>query len=274
MNDQELKTKLERALHFPITVAEWRYVKRAWLEEEDLLSTDRLEYKAMEDWDGFVTLAKDDLDRLRCHEEEKVREQSGELAYELEPGTMANIGLGQSDNGSVGLSDRTSARSRALSALDRLRAGDIKTQRSRIASARFPRGGTDDTVPQWVIMIGVEAWVPPEDVKDAYHRLQRAVLAQHRPPKTAARTFQVAQFVWEEERAYGKRPSWPVLYKRWNEWPLTEPFSNSESFRRSFERGAAATPPAYVTSELQMTNLVRSRDGEGMFDAWVSSLRE
>ena len=274
MNEVELKTKLERALHFPITVAEWRYVKRAWLEEEDLLSTDRLEFKAMEDWDDFVTLAKDDLDRLRCHEEEKVREQAGELGYELEPGTIADSGLGQSDNGTVGLSDRTSARSRALSALDRHRAGDIKTRRARISSIVFPRGGVDRTVPQWVILMGVEAWVPPEDVKDAYHYRQRRFLAEHRPPKTAVRTFQVAQFVWEQDHAYGKRLSWPVLCKRWNEWPLTEPFKDCESFRRAFERGAAATPPAYLASEPQMTSLVRSRNLEGALDAWVSSFRE
>jgi hypothetical protein len=274
MTELELKTKLERALHFPITVAEWRYVKRAWLEEEDLLSTDRLEFKAMEDWDDFVFLAKDDLNRLRCHEEEKVLEQAGELGYDLEPGTIADSGLGQSDNGSVELTDRTSARSGALSALDRLRAGAIKTRRARIHKSHFPRGGTDRTVPQWVIMMAIEAWIPPEDVKDAYHDHQRRVLAEHRPPKTAARTFQVAQFVWEEERANGKRPSWPVLCKRWNEWPLTEPFKDAESFRRAFERGAAATPPAYLASEPQLTNLVRSRYGEGVLDAWVSSLQE
>jgi hypothetical protein len=274
MNELELKTKLERALHFPITLAEWRYVKRGWLEEEDLLSTDRLEFEAMEDWDGLVSLAKNDLDRLRRHEEEKVREQAGELGYELEPETIADIGLDQSDIGSVGLSDRTSARSGALSALDRLRAGYIETRRARIHSSLFPRGGTDRTVPQWIIMMGIEAWIPPEDVKDAYHHLQRAVLAEHRRPKTAARTFQVAQFVWEEERAYGKRPSWPVLCKRWNEWPLTEPFNDSESFRKSFERGAAATRPAYLASEPQMTDLVRSHNHEGALDAWVSSFRE
>jgi hypothetical protein len=273
MNELELKTKLERALHFPITWAEWLYVKRG-LWEEEAVSTDKLEYEVRENWDELLSLAKQDLRRLRRHEEDKVAEQAGVLNPDLGSEASFNTGLDQSANGSTRLSDRTSARSGALSALDRLRAGDIKTRRARIDSARFPRGGTDGTVPQWVIMMGVEAWVPPEDVKDAYHHLQRAVLAEHRPPKTEARTFQVAQFVWEEERAYGKRPSWPVLYKRWNEWPLTEPFSNSESFRRSFERGAAATPPAYVTSELQMTNLVRSRDGEGMFDAWVSSLRE
>jgi|SRR5215208_3356320 hypothetical protein len=274
MNELDLKTKLERALHFSITVAEWRYVKRAWLEEEDLLSTNRLEYKVMEDWDDFVDLAKDDLNRLRCHEEEKVLEQAGELDYELESERIADIALDQVDFGSVGLSDRTSARSGALSALDRLQAGDIKTRRSRIQSSRFLRGGTDLTVPQWVIIMGVEAWIPPEDVKDAYQHLQRSVLAEHRPPKTAARTFQVAQFVWEQERAYGKRPSWPVLYKRWNEWPLTEPFNDSESFRRSFERGEAATRPAYLMSEPQMTNLVGYRYGEEPVDTWVSSFRE
>jgi hypothetical protein len=273
MNELELKTKLERALHYSITWAEWLYVKRGWWEEE-AVSTDKVEYDVRENWDELLGLAKRDLRRLRRHEEDKEAEQAGVLNSGPGPEASSNIGFGQSDNVSARFSDRTSARSGALSALDRLRAGDIKTRRARIHSSRFLRGGTDGTVPQWVIMIGVEAWVPPEDVKDAYQDLQRRVLAEHRPPKTAARTFQVAQFVWEQKRAYGKRPSWPVLYKRWNEWPLTEPFNDSESFRRSFERGAAATRPAYLMSEPQMTNLVGSRYGDEALDTWWSSFRE
>jgi hypothetical protein len=138
----------------------------------------------------------------------------------------------------------------------------------------YSRGGVDRTVPQWLILMGVEAWVPPEDIKDAHQDHQRELLAEQRPPKTAARTFQVAQFVWEQDHAYGKRLSWPVLCKRWNEWPLTEPFKDSESFRRAFERGAASTPPAYLASEPHMTSLVKSRNLKRALDAWVSLFRK
>jgi hypothetical protein len=56
--------------------------------------------------------------------------------------------------------------------------------------------------------------------------------------------------------------------------PLVHARADREDTRRSFERGATATRPAHSRSEPQMTNLVRSSDGEGAFDAWVSSLRE
>lgn len=131
----------------------------------------------------------------------------------------------------------------------------------------------DGTLPQWVIFMGVEAWVPADDVRDSYRAHQQALLNE-RPPKTSARAFEVAQFVWEQERFYGKRPSWPELCQRWNECPLTEPFENWRHFRMTFLRGAKATPPRYYATREQLAEQVRSAAHEGAFDKWVNSFRE
>ena len=128
--------------------------------------------------------------------------------------------------------------------------------------------------------MAVEAWIPAEEVTEAYRHLQHTFLAEKRPPKTTERSFQVAKFVWEKERLNGTRPTWQALTERWNNLPWAgsfkwaEPFKNWQAFRMSYERGKKATPPRYVTSEEQMTELIRSRRQEGALNAWMALLRE
>ena len=83
-----------------------------------------------------------------------------------------------------------------------------------------PHGGFDGTLPQWVIELEIEAWVPADDVRSIYQHAQRVyaqsgLLVEQGPPKTQPRTYNVARFVWEEELRCGKRASWPVLLERW-----------------------------------------------------------
>ena len=68
--------------------------------------------------------------------------------------------------------------------------------------------------------MAVELWVPPEEVKEAYRSMQKTMLAEPNPPKTQTRAFKVAQFVWQNEMVDSKRPSWPVLWERWNNSPF------------------------------------------------------
>jgi hypothetical protein len=121
--------------------------------------------------------------------------------------------------------------------------------------------------------MGVEAWVPAEDVKEVYRANQQALLMEQ-PPKTQARAFEVAQFVWEQEGLHGERPPWPVLCERWNNWFPTQRFDSWRHFRMTFIRGAQATPPRYFATSKVLTELVRSRDFEGAFDMWAASFRE
>ncbi len=103
------------------------------------------------------------------------------------------------------------------------------------------------------------------------------LLADPNPPKTQTRAFKVAQFVWENERVHGKRPPWPVLCERWNNSPfgqLAGTFDSWRDLRTNFVRGAKATPPRYIATNEQMTELVRSRSHQGAFDMWASKVRE
>ena len=266
MTEAELKAKLEKSVG-PVSVAEWLDLRDADVQ---------LEYE-VNPWAEFVGWVKERLDASRLHDERVRLEQRGELEIDIDArGEVA----APAPNDPLTLSDRTSARSSALSALDRLQAGDIRTRRARIHSSIFPRGGTDGTIPQWVIVMAVEAWIPAEEVKEAYRHLHHTLLAEQRPPKTSERAFQVAEFVWEQEQFYGTRPSWKVLTKRWNDLPWAasfewaKPFEKWQAFRMSFERGKRATRPQYVTSENQMTELVRSRRAEEALEAWMAPLRE
>jgi hypothetical protein len=56
------------------------------------------------------------------------------------------------------------------------------------------------------------------------------------------------------------------------EW--AKPFKNWQAFRMSFERGKKATPPQYIASENQLTELVRSGRTEEALEAWMAPLRE
>jgi hypothetical protein len=270
MNESEARAKLERTLG-RISLFEWRHLKRAWLGGE-VLSSDRVARDAEENWQEFKDFAKEHLRLLRSYEDDKRRAERGELEPETE--TNTDLSRDQPADVSSSLGDRTFARAMALSSLNRLHAGETPTQRALIHSTHKPRGGVDGTLPQWVIFMGVEAWVPAEEVKEAYRRHQQALLAEHQEGKTQERTFQVAKFVWDEERIEGERPSWPELCRRWNNWPLTEPFENWRAFRMCFLRGEKAVPPQYRMSPEQMKEAVRGRTHEGAFDLWVSSFRE
>jgi hypothetical protein len=272
MSDVEIKARLEKALRKHITWAEWYHLKRTGLVKD--YSTDLLS------WQELREFAFAELDRLQSFYEDKLREESGELETEYELGAEAPLDLpgGQPDVSSS-LSERTVARARALFALNRRCAGDKASQidplkRAPIHGTHKPRGGVDGTLPQWVIFLGVEAWVPAEEVKEAYRAHQQALLAEQAPPKTQERAFEVARFVWEEERLHGKRPPWPALWERWNNWRPTKPFKGWREFRTNFLRGEKATRPRYFASNEQMTEAVRSRVFEHSFDRWVSSFRE
>ena len=277
MSESETKARLERAVHRGISWAEWRHLRRAGLVEmyeHESLGTD-----AEDNWREFVRSAAEHLSWLRSFEEDKAREEIG-LA---EAGDGFEFGIERGNEAvlpdtSTTLSRRTAARSNALSALNMLRARDKNEkkmgQRARIHSTHKPRGGVDGTHPQWVIFMGIEAWIPADDVKRVYRDSQQVLLAEEHPPRTGERAFQVAEFVWNEERLHGSRPPWPVLLERWNDWPLTEPFKNWRDFRTYFLRGAKATPPRYRASTKHLTEEVRARTFEGAFELWVRSFRE
>lgn len=270
MNELETRERLERTLHRHITQAEWRHLKRAWLGE-GILSSDSLTHDAAENWQEFRDFAAEHLRWLRSYEEDKIREQNGELEPEMSRSPVPD----QLPDGSRGLSDdRAFARSEALTSLNQLRTGGRSSGRPTIHGTLLPRGGADGTLGQWVYIVAVELWVPAEEVMNSYRRMQRSMLAAPKLPKTSTRAFEVAAFVWQNELVHGTRPPWPVLCESWNNWPLTVPFKSWQSFRRSFERGAKATPPRYVATNEQITELVRSRSHQGVFDVWASKVRK
>jgi hypothetical protein len=141
-------------------------------------------------------------------------------------------------------------------------------------STLLPRGGVDGTLPQWVYIIAVELWMPAEEVMKNYRQMQRTMMSQPDPPRTQARALNVARFVWEQELHYGKRPSWPVLCERWNNYPLTRPFGSWRDFRTNFFRGAKATAPRYVATQEQLTEQVKShaRERAGLFYSWADKV--
>jgi hypothetical protein len=170
--------------------------------------------------------------------------------------------------------DRTLARRQALNLLNQLQTGGGASGGSSIHGTLLPRGGVNGMLGQWVYIVAVELWVPAEEVMRDYQSMQRTFLANPNPPKTSARSFKVAAFVWQNELVHSTRPPWPVLCERWNNWPLTKPFKNWQSFRRSFVRGAEATPPRYRMTDAQITDQVRSRSYQGAFDLWASRVRK
>jgi hypothetical protein len=263
MGELEIKAKLEKALQRQLTQAEWRHLKRIGLVSEY--------ERHSHSWQEFRNLADDQLRWLRNYEEDKIREQTGEL----EPDTSDGRTPDQLTDVFSSLSDRTFARSRALGTLNLLRTGGSSSGRAAIHGTLLPRGGVDGTLAQWEYIVAVELWVPAEEVMSDYRSMQRTLLSDPKPPQTQERAFDVARFVWENEIAHGQRPSWPELRERWNNWPLTKPFKkNWRDFRTTFLRGARATPPRYVASNEQMTELVRSRSHQGAFDVWASKVRE
>jgi hypothetical protein len=262
-----LKAKLERALHTRITVAEWEALRDA-----EMLSM--YEADGYVSWEEFKGDVANTLGRLRRYLQNTQREQAGKLPLETEirdripkPDVVADI--------SAPLSERTAARVGALNALDQLRLGPtgwggIITREMR--SGIRPHGGYDGTLPQWVIELTIEAWVPADDVRSIYQHVQRlyvqsGILVEEDCPKTQPRTYNVARFVWEEEFRCGTRPSWPVLLERWNERnpdPAAR-FSSWRAFRTCFKRGEKATQLRYaqgndyISSEAREHRAVEAR---------------
>jgi hypothetical protein len=268
MNEHEIRADVEKLLHTQITQAEWRHLKRLWFGGD--LSSDRLVQDASEDKEEFRSFAKEHLQALRSYEKDKLREQAGELEPETSPGPTPT----QIADIPTNLGDRMFQRSQALASLNWLRTGGRSSGRSAIHGTLLPRGGIDDTLAQWVYIVAVELWVPADELSKNFREMQRTLLYNPNPPKTQGRAFQVASFVWAQEQVHGERPPWPVLYERWNNWPLTEPFKDWRTFRRFFVRGAQATPPRYNATNEQMTALVRSRSHQGAFDKWAQLVRE
>jgi hypothetical protein len=174
------------------------------------------------DWPEFRRGAEDNLGNIRAFRVNDRREQAGEMK---EAYAEDNLDY-QRENPPVDPEDRAFARGLALSALDRLHSGGSAPPRARMHSTLLPRGGVDGTLPQWVYIIAVELWMPAEEVMKNYRQMQRTMMSQPDPPRTQARALNVARFVWEQELHYGKRPSWPVLCERWNNYPLTAVFTN------------------------------------------------
>jgi hypothetical protein len=257
----EVKSRLGRALHRPITPAEWRHLERTELVAE---------YLRDGNWREFRELAATQLEQIRSFYRDKISEESGDL-LDVYPGHNAND---DEPLLPVDPEDRTSARMYALGALNRLRAGDSAVLRAATDAMLLPRGGVDGTLPQWVYIVAVEMWMPAEKVAEHYRQMQRTMMAEPDQPRTQARAFNVARFVWEQERFYGERPPWPVMCERWNNYPLTRPFKNWRDFRTNFLRGAKATPPRYVATEEQLTEQVRShvRDQAGLFYYWADKV--
>ena len=126
----------------------------------------------------------------------------------------------------------------------------------------------------WVILLAVEAWAPPDEVREAYRIQQQAVIVESTPSKTQTRAFDVARFVWDEERVHGKRPPWSVLWERWNNRPLTEPFKGWRDLRTYFLRSEQATRPRYKASDEQITKQVESGAHRKAFDSWMTTFRK
>jgi hypothetical protein len=244
MSENELWTKLERALHTRITAAE-----RQDLREAEMLSM----YAAGSyvSWDDFKDDVAHTLRRLRRFLVNSERERVGDLLLvtetdEEEPEIPSVTGI------FAPLSERTAARAQALIALDNYELGPTNPDRVRsrtITSKVRPQGGFDETLPQWVIELQIEAWVPADDVRNIYQYVQRDLLAEKAGPKTQPRTYNVAQFVWEQKLRHGERLTWPALFERWKErYPDDEGFKDWRAFYKCFERGEEATPPRYVDS--------------------------
>lgn len=199
MNPQEIKTRLERALHTMITSAEWRFLEgRGLLHEHEI---------GVSDWPEFRAGVEDNLGAIRRYHADDLREQAGDL--EEAPGE--NGADYQAENVPVDPDDRAFARFLALGALNQLRSGGSAPPRSTMSGTLLPRGGVDGTVPQWVYVIAAELWMPAEEVARDFRTKQRTLMAEIGQPKTQARAFNVARFVWEIEAVHGGRLSWPEM---------------------------------------------------------------
>jgi hypothetical protein len=262
MSLREIKTKLEKALHTTIKSAEW-----AFLEDRGLVH----DYEVTGDWPEFRDGVEDNLKAIRRFRADDLREQAGDL----DEAPRGNGVDHQPENPPIDLDDRTSARSSALGALNHLRSGGSAPPRATIHGTLLPRGGVDGTIPGWVGIIAAELWTPGTEVARSFRAMQRTLMVDSDQSRTQARAFNVARFVWEVEAAYGERPSWPELCKRWNDSPMTRPFERWRDFRANFVRGEKATLPRYKATDAEITAQVREATTRGKavaFDAWVSQV--
>lgn len=266
MDPLEVKARLERALHREIAWPEWRHLQRTDVVGEYLRNP--LECTEEENWREFRDSAKRQLDFLRSFRDDEAREQAGDIRGDYE------YGGGYQADSPADPEDRVSARLGAIGALNMLHSDDSAPSRSAMSSTLLPRGGVDGTLPQWVYVTAVEMWMPAEKVMEAYRWMQQTMMVEPDPPKTQPRAFNVARFVWEQERQYGERPPWPVMCERWNNYPLTRPFKSWRDFRTYFFRGAKATPPRYIATDEQLTDVVRREAGNGarVFHSWAGQV--
>jgi hypothetical protein len=244
MSESEIRAKLERTLNTKISEAEWVELKAVNV----VLEFDELSWREFRGW------AIEVLHGLRRFLQNVRREEAGEMPSGLGADTTTD---GPDELPSVHidegiLSARTVARARALNALDQLRRGPKAwgSVTRHITSRVEPIGRGDGTLPQWVIQLEIEAWVPEEDVMGMYQNVRRKLLADHASPKVQPRTYEVARFVWEQELIHGKRLSWPKLCALWNHRnPERVHFNDWRAFHTCFVRGEKATPPRYVNGD-------------------------
>jgi hypothetical protein len=266
MNPQQIKTKMEKALHTTITSAEWEFLKDRGLVHD---------YEITGDWPEFRDGVEDNLKAIRRFRADDLREQAGDL----DEAPRGNGVDHQLENPPIYLDDRTSARSSALGALNHLRSGGSAAPRATLHGTLLPRGGLDGSIPGWVGIIAAELWASPEVVARSFRAMQQTLMVDPDQPRTQARAYNVARFVWEVEAAYGERPSWPELCKLWNDSckrgydaPVAGTFECWRDFRANFVRGAKATLPRYKATDKQITEQVReasNRGGSVAFDLWV-----
>jgi len=251
LNRSKLWARLEKRLRRPITWAERRHLERIELVKQ--FESESLGDDPEENWQEFARSASEHLHWVRCYLEDTTREQSGNVQEEDEiEDTVQDEPAHDQINVSGALGKRTWARALALSALNQLHARGrdvVDPLGPTVVSSRVkPSWQGEGTLPQWTIELNIEAWIPAEDVKNIYRHVQQQYLAA-RPPKTQERAFNVARFVWMEEKRTGERPPWPVLLERWKQThPYDKGFENSSDIRRYFVRGAASTRPRYVQS--------------------------
>ncbi|WP_273888842.1 hypothetical protein [Rubrobacter naiadicus] len=101
--------------------------------------------------------------------------------------------------------------------------------------------GVSQLNPQWRIRLTIPHWLPEEEVLRALRLLREERPEGRELPKTE-RPLEVARFVWQRERADGrrKRPPWKAWFEIWNKEHPGHRFNTPDAFRMAFLRGSAA----------------------------------
>ncbi len=118
--------------------------------------------------------------------------------------------------------------------------GEAPQVRPINASWEQARGSTHLN-PQWRIQLTVPAWLPEEEVLQAFRTLRRQRPRGRQLPKTS-KPLEVARFVWERERldGYRERAPWTAWLERWNDKHPGHRIETPSNFRTYFLRGDAA----------------------------------